>query len=155
MCDWVVSAARKDRTASVCVRRSRRSRKNATLSGYSSDGAPIISVVRRSVVFFSARRHASAGTMATALCPSLSLCVCHKSVFYRNGLNESGWILARELPSTYPTLCCKEIQIPSSLLWLLSSESLLQTRDLENFASAYRSSKRVIYLARERWTLRA
>ena len=106
--------------------------------------------------FFSARRHASAGTMATALCPSLSVCVCcHKSVFYRNGLNESGWILARELPSTYPTLCCKEIQIPSSLLWLLSSESLLQTRDLENFASAYRSSKRVIYLARERWTLRA
>ena len=35
-----------------------------------------------------------------------------------------------------------------------SPGTLSQTRDLENFASMYRSSKRVIDLARERWTLR-
>jgi len=27
-------------------------------------------------------------------------------------LNESGWFLARELHSTYPTLCYKEIHVP-------------------------------------------
>ena len=34
-------------------------------------------------------------------------------------------------------------------------KTLLQTLDLENFATAYRSSKRVVNLARERWTLQA
>jgi len=35
----------------------------------------------------------------------------------------------------------------------LSSGSFYETPDLENFATAYRSSKRVINLARQRWTL--
>jgi len=53
-----------------------------------------------------------------------------------------------------PTLCSKEIQV-SSKLRVLPCGTLLQTLDLQNFATAYRSSKRVINLARERWTLRA
>ena len=64
-------------------------------------------------------------------------------------MNESGWFLARELHSTYPTLCYKEIHVPSKIR-VPPSGILLQTLDLENFATAYRSSKRVINLARER-----
>ena len=64
-------------------------------------------------------------------------------------MNESGWFLARELHSTYPTLCYKEIHVPSKIR-VLPSGILLQTLDLENFATAYRSSKRVVNLARER-----
>jgi len=30
-------------------------------------------------------------------------------------MNESGWFLARQLPSTYPTVCYKEIQVPSKI----------------------------------------
>ena len=48
----------------------------------------------------------------------------------------------------------KEIRVPSKIR-LLPSGTLLQTLDLENFATAYRSSRHVINLARERWTLRA
>ena len=66
-------------------------------------------------------------------------------------MNELGWFLAWELHSTYPTLCYKEIHVPSKIgLRVLPSGILLQTLDLENFATAYRSSKRVINLARER-----
>jgi len=56
-------------------------------------------------------------------------------------------VLAWELPSTYHTLCFQETQV-------LPSGTLFLTQDLENFATAYRSSKRVIKLARENWTLR-
>jgi len=67
-------------------------------------------------------------------------------------MNESRWVFfARVLPSTYTTLCYKEIQVPSKIR-LLPSRSLLQTLDSENFATVYRSSKRAINLARERWT---
>jgi len=58
------------------------------------------------------------------------------------------------LLSTYPSLCYKEIQV-STKINVLPSGTLSQIPDLENFASAYRSSKCVINLARERWTLRA
>jgi len=47
------------------------------------------------------------------------------------------------------TLCCKEIQA-SSKISVLPSGTLLQTLDLENLATACRSSKRVTSLARER-----
>ena len=56
--------------------------------------------------------------------------------------------------STYPTTGYKEIQV-SSKIRVLPSRTLLQTLDLENFATAYRPSKCVINLAGERWTLRA
>ena len=48
----------------------------------------------------------------------------------------SSCFLACRLLSTYPTLCCKEIQV-SSEIRVLPSETLSQTPDLENFASAY------------------
>jgi len=64
-------------------------------------------------------------------------------------MNESGWCLAKEVHSTYSTLCCKEIHVPSKIR-VLPSGILLQTLELEKFATAYRSSKRVINLARER-----
>jgi len=87
--------------------------------------------------------------MAVALCLSVS----QVSVL-SNWLNESGWFLAQEL--SYPTVCYKEIQV-SSKIRVLPSGTLLQTLDLENFAAAtaYRSSKHVINLAGEWWTLRA
>ena len=66
-------------------------------------------------------------------------------------MNESGWCLAWELHSTHShaTLCYKEVHVPSEIR-ALHSGILLQTLDLENFATAYRSSKRVINLAGER-----
>jgi len=54
----------------------------------------------------------------------------------------------------YPTFCYKVIQVTSKIK-VLSSGTLLLTPDLENFATACRSSKRVINFARERWTLQA
>jgi len=55
-------------------------------------------------------------------------------------LNESSWIFGRRLFSTCPTLCYNEIQI-STKIRVLPSGTLSQTPDLENFATAYRSSK--------------
>ena len=68
----------------------------------------------------------------------LSVCVC---VY----LNQPSWFLAWELHSTLPTLCFKEIQV-SPKIRVLPSGTLPQTLDLENFAMAYRSSKRVVTL---------
>jgi len=51
------------------------------------------------------------------------------------------------------TLCEKEIQL-SPKIRALPSGTLSKTPDLENFAMAYQSSKRVINLAQERWMLR-
>jgi len=67
-------------------------------------------------------------------------------------MNESGCFLAWELHSTYPTLCYKETHV-SLKIRVLPSRILLQTLDLEYFATAYPSSKRVINIARERWTV--
>ena len=81
---------------------------------------------------------------------SVSVCVRLSQVGVPSKrMNESGWVLAWELHSTYLTLCYKEIHVPSKIR-VLPSGILLQTSDLENFATAYRSSKRVINLARER-----
>jgi len=54
-------------------------------------------------------------------------------------MNESisSWFLAWELPSTHPILCYKEILVPPKLK-VLSSGTLSQTLDLENFATASR-----------------
>ena len=87
------------------------------------------------------------------LCLSVFVCLSQVGVLLKR-MNEPGWFLARELHSTYPTLCYKEIHV-SSKIRVLPSGILLKTLDLENFATAYRSSKRVINLARERWTPRA
>ena len=63
-------------------------------------------------------------------------------------------VFACRLLSIYHTLYFKEIQI-STEVRVLPSGTLSQTPDLENFASAYRFSKRVINLDRERWTVDA
>ena len=47
-------------------------------------------------------------------------------------MNESGRFLAWELPSTYATLFCKKIQIPSKIM-VLPSETLFQILDLRKF----------------------
>ena len=67
---------------------------------------------------------------------SESVCLSQVGVLLKR-LNESGWFLAWELHSTYPTLCYKEIHVPSKIR-VLSSGILLQTLDLENFATASR-----------------
>ena len=85
---------------------------------------------------------------------SVSVSVCHKSEFYRNGWTNRAVFLALELHSTYPTLCYKKTHV-SLKIRVLPSGILLQTLDLEYFATTYRSSKRAINLARKRWTLRA
>jgi len=96
-----------------------------------------------------------APVLAMALCPSICLSDRLSQVgVLSKRLDESGWVSVWELPSTYPTLCFIEIQVPLKIRVLFSG-TLLQSLDLENFATAYRSSKLGINLARERWTLRA
>ena len=74
-----------------------------------------------------ARRCASAGTIATA--PCLSVCLSQVGVLSKR-INESGWFLACELPSTCLTLCHKKIQVSSKVrVGLLPSGTLLQTLD--------------------------
>ena len=53
-------------------------------------------------------------------------------------LDESSWFLAWRLPSTYSTLCCKEICV-SPKIRILPSGTLSQTSYLENFTTASRS----------------
>jgi len=86
-------------------------------------------------------RGTSHGPVFVCVCP----CLSQVGVLSKR-TNESGWFLAWELHATYPTLCCKEIHVPSKAR-VLPSEVLLQSLDLENFATAYPSSKRVINLA--------
>ena len=84
----------------------------------------------------------------------LAMILCHKCRCSIETVERIGLVLAWELPSICHTLCCKEIQVRSKIS-VLPSGTLLQTLDLENFATAYRPSKRGINLAPERWTLRA
>jgi len=91
--------------------------------------------------------------MALFLSVNPSVCLLQLGVLSKR-MDESCWFLAWELPSTHPTLCSKEIQGPSKIR-VLPPGTLLQTLDLENFATAYPSSKRVINIARERRTLRS
>jgi len=53
-----------------------------------------------------ARRYASADTSYGPV--SVCLCLSQVGVLSKR-MNKSGWFLAGELPSTYSTLCCKEI----------------------------------------------
>jgi len=95
-------------------------------------------------LFLPARRYASAGTSYGPVPVSVTS-RCSIETAERLEL-----VLAWELSSTYPTLCYHDIQVPPKTI---TSGTLLLTVDLENFATTYRSSKRVINLAREgrRW----
>ena len=110
---------------------------------------------------FSPRLYARAGNsymyglMSVSVCLSVTLSVCHKSVFYRNGWTDrAGFWHVCFFQAVLYTLWRKEIQV-STKIRVLPPGTLCQSPILETFASAYRSSKRVINLARERWTLRA
>jgi len=71
-----------------------------------------------------------AGVAGTSYGP-VFVCVCLSQVgVLSKRLNESSWILAWELHSTYPTLCYKEIHVPSKIR-VLPSGILLQTLDLK------------------------
>ena len=48
---------------------------------------------------------------------SVSVCLSQVGVLSKR-LNESGWFLARELPLTYPTLCCKVNHVSTKILVL-------------------------------------
>ena len=87
-----------------------------------------------------------ARVLAMTLCLSVSLFVC-LSVTNRCSIEMVGEIelafLACRLLSTYPTRCSEEIQVCAKIR-ALPSGTLSQTPDLENFVSAYRSSRSVI-----------
>ena len=70
--------------------------------GATSSGALYFARLRRASVF-TARCYASA-VLAMGLCLSVSVCLSQVGVLLKR-LNESGWFLACELPSTCPTLC--------------------------------------------------
>ena len=83
--------------------------------------------------------------LAVATYLSVCLCLC-LSVTGRCS-NETDerieLVLGRELPSTYPTLCVKEIRVPSKQGYF-PHWNFVPNSGLRNFAIAYRSSKRVI-----------
>ena len=79
--------------------------------------------------------------VAMAVC--LSVCLSQVCVLSKR-LNEPGCFWVWNLPSIYRTLCYKEIQVPSKIK-VLPPGTLVQTLNLETFATAYRSSKRVVY----------
>ena len=82
---------------------------------------------------FTARRYAGA-VFAVIVCPSVRPSVRPSQAgIASKRLHKSSWYSARRLPSTYPTLCYKEIW--ASPKRVLPSETL----DLENCAAASRS----------------
>jgi len=80
--------------------------------------------VHRPLVYLRpARRNASA---AVELSRPVSVRVCHKTGagIISKRLDGSSWFLAWRLPSTYLTLCCKEIQVSPKIMvyfFILSS----------------------------------
>ena len=96
------------------------------------------------LLFLPAQHYMLVQELAVALC--LSVCVCHKSVLSKQ-LNESSWVSHSFLP---PILHCIERTFKYlQKLWYFPLELLSQTSDFRKFASAYRSSKRVIDLGRQ------
>ena len=90
--------------------------------------------------------------LARVLATALSVCLCLSQVgVLSKRLNESSWFLARELPSNYPTPCCKE----SSKIRVLPSGTLLQSLYLENFCHGISIIEACYQISWERWTLRA
>jgi len=77
-------------------------------------------------------------SVCLSVCLCVSVCVCSSHGVLSKRLNEPGWFLARELLSSYPTLCCKEIRVTLKIR-VLPSGTLFKTLDfLENFAMRQR-----------------
>ena len=81
--------------------------------------------------------------LSSCVCLSVCLSVCMSVRLSQAGivskrLDESSWFLARRLPSTYPTLCYKEIWVHPKIR-LLPCGTLYQTPDVENLATASRT----------------
>ena len=103
--------------------------------------------------FLPARRYSSAGASAdtsygpVSVCLSVYLCLTtHKSGVLLKLLNGPSCFFGSEASSHLQSYNYSEIRV-SPKIRVLSSGTLSQTPDLENFASAYRSSKPVIDLA--------
>jgi len=79
-----------------------------------------------------ARRSASAGTSYGPVSVCLSVCLSQVGVLSKLMNESSSWFLTRELSLTYPTLCCKEIQVPS-IQGFIPSGTLPQTLRLRKF----------------------
>jgi len=80
-------------------------------------------------------------------------CLCYKSVFYRNGWTDRAgfWHGSFFRPLVHRVLRkFSYLQNTGTSVW-----NFFETPDLENFTTAYRSSKRVVNLARERWSPQA
>jgi len=58
-------------------------------------------------------------------------------------LNELGWFLAWELPSAYPTLCCREILVPPKIR-VLPSGTLRQTLDFKKILPLHIDRRNVL-----------
>ena len=103
---------------------------------------PVFAALQAFNHFHPATLYASAGSYG---CVSvfLSLCLSQVCVLSKR-LNEPGCFWVWNLPSIYRTLCYKEIQVPSKIK-VLPPGTLVQTLNVETFATAYRSSKRVVY----------
>ena len=103
--------------------------------------------------FLAARRYRSADTSRGPV----SICLSVYLSRVETALNESSWfwheIFLTPILQSYTVLKGNSgiSKNKGTFLWNLVSNSGLR----ENFASAYQSPKRVIDLARERWTLRA
>ena len=79
-----------------------------------------------------ARRNASTGTSYGPVSVCLSVCLSQVGVLSKRMNELSSWFLTRELSLTYPTLCCKEIQVPS-IQGFIPSGTLPQTLRLRKF----------------------
>jgi len=99
--------------------------------------------------FLPARRCVSADNSSVSIYQSVS--VCHKSEFHRTA-ERIKLVFLHGVFLTSSALCGKDIHIFTKMR-VLSSETLSQAPYLENFVTACLLLKRVIDLARERWTL--
>ena len=86
-------------------------------------------------------------------------CVCPLQVgLLWKRMNEPSWFFAWRLPSTYPryAMLYENSRISKNKgKRVILSRTLSQTPDFKNVASSYWSSKLVINLAWQRWTLKA
>ena len=84
---------------------------------------------------FTVWHYTSEAYAVLAVCQSVRL---SQAGIVSKRLDKSSWSFVWMLPSTYPTLCCKEIWV-SAKIRVLPSGALSRTPDFENFASARRS----------------